>query len=143
MKKILYIDLDGVVADYDANKKIFDKHNWSTKTSFFFMSMKPIDGAIEAVREFLLSKKYEVYFLSTAPWSNIESLSAKRWWIEHHFGHLAFKKLILTHNKGLLKGDYLIDDRTKNGVDKFEGEHIHFGQSKFSDWNKVLKYLKP
>lgn len=32
-----------------------------------------------------------------------------------------FKSLILAHNKGLLKGDYLVDDRIQNGVDTFEG----------------------
>lgn len=143
MKKILYIDLDGVVVDYDASKKFYEENGMETKGSYFFSTMKPIEGAIGAVSKFLTSDKYETYFLSTAPWSNIESWSAKRWWVEHHFGELAFKKLILTHNKGLVKGDYLIDDRTVNGVDKFEGEHIHFGQSNFDSWEKVLEYLNP
>ena len=49
---------------------------------------------------------------------------------------------ILFPYKNLNKDDYLIDDRTKNGVDKFEGEHIHFGQGKFKDWNEVTKYLR-
>ena len=39
------------------------------------------------------------------------------------------------------KFNYLIDDRTKNGADKFEEEHIHFGQGAFKDWNAVTKYL--
>ena len=38
-------------------------------------------------------------------------------------------------------GDYLIDDRLRNGAEKFNGEHIHFGTEKFPDWNSVLKYL--
>ena len=53
----------------------------------------------------------------------------------------AFKKLILSHNKGLLLGDYLIDDRIANGVDGFKGEHIHFGTDQFPDWKSVLEYL--
>ena len=40
-------------------------------------------------------------------------------------------------------GDYLIDDRTKNGAGEFSGELIQFGTNKFPDWNTVLKYLKP
>ena len=49
--------------------------------------------------------------------------------------------LILSHPKNLNSGDYLIDDRTKNGADMFKGEHIHFGQDKFPDWESVLEYL--
>ena len=40
------------------------------------------------------------------------------------------------------EGDYLIDDRTKNGADRFRGEHIHFGQPPFPDWPAVVAYLK-
>ena len=36
--------------------------------------------------------------------------------------------------------DYLIDDRLERGVDKFEGEYIHFGKPKFKDWKSVLNY---
>jgi hypothetical protein len=35
--------------------------------------------------------------------------------------------IILSHNKHLNIGDYLIDDHTKNGVHRFTGEHLHFG----------------
>ena len=50
--------------------------------------------------------------------------------------------MILSHNKGLLKGHYLIDDRLKHGVEDFEGEHIHFGQLGFENWIKVITYLR-
>lgn len=43
--------------------------------------------------------------------------------------------------KNLNIGDFLIDDRTKNGADRFTGEHIHFGTSKFPDWDTVVRYL--
>ena len=56
-------------------------------------------------------------------------------------GDPAYKRLILTHNKQLNIGDYLIDDRTKNGAGEFTGEHIHFGTEKFPDWKSVLDYL--
>jgi phage terminase small subunit len=32
-------------------------------------------------------------------------------------------------------------DRLKNGVDKFPGIVIHFGQSPFENWNKILDYF--
>ena len=50
--------------------------------------------------------------------------------------------MILSHHKHLNVGEFLIDDRLKNGVDKFQGEHIHFGTTDFPDWKSVVKYLK-
>ena len=53
------------------------------------------------------------------------------------------RRLILSHRKDLLKGDYLIDDRPNNGAADFEGELIKFGNEEFKDWKAVLNYLKP
>ena len=41
--------------------------------------------------------------------------------------------MILSHHKNLNQGDYLIDDRTKNGAGKFQGEHVHFGTEQFAN----------
>ena len=138
-KQIVYVDLDGVMADYDKAKE--GKTEDERREPGFFENLEPIDGAVEAFKK--LSEYYDVYFLSTAPWSNINAPSEKRVWVEKHLGEYAFKKLILSHNKGLLKGDYLIDDRIANGVEDFEGEHIHFGTDQFPDWNSVIEYLTP
>lgn len=133
MKDILFIDLDGVIVDYDNA----DMSNRGKK--HFFMTMLPIKGAIEAVEK--LNEHFDIYFATTAPWSNPHSWIEKRLWVEQYFPEISFKKLILTHNKGLLKGKYIIDDRTVNGVSEFEGEHIHFGSERFPNWKSVLKYL--
>lgn len=129
MKRI-YIDLDGVLVDYKQGVKPVD-----------FSSFEPMEDAVRAFDILSKSKNFDVYILSTAPWSNIEAWSAKRVWVEKYLGDNAFKRLILSHNKGLLKGDYIIDDRTVNGVSEFEGEHIHFGHGKFQGWIDVLDYL--
>ena len=60
---------------------------------------------------------------------------------EKHLGCVAHKRLILSHNKHLNKGDYLVDDRDKNGANKFDGELIRFGSDVFPDWNSVLRHL--
>lgn len=136
VKPILYCDLDGVIVDYDMFKHLSDDQK---RLPGFFENLPPIPGAIEAFKE--LNEMYEVYILSTAPWSNPYAWSEKRLWVEKHLGELAFKKLILSHNKGLLRGSFLIDDRTLNGVTEFEGEHIHFGTPHFPNWPTVLDYL--
>ncbi len=43
--------------------------------------------------------------------------------------------------KNLNKGHYTIDDRIKNGVEHLVGEHIHFRQEPFVEWESVCGYL--
>jgi 5'(3')-deoxyribonucleotidase len=110
-----------------------------------FSLMDPMSGAIEAVKR--IAEKYEVYVLSTAPWSNPSAWSDKLEWIKKHFGDkegsVFYKRVILSHHKELNRGDYLIDDRTAKGAGDFTGEHIHFGTEAFPDWESVLRYLLP
>lgn len=129
--------MDGVLADYDGAAK--GKTKEEKREKGFFEHLEPIGNAIASF--FKLCEHFDVYILSTAPWSNIHAPSEKRIWVERHLGEKAFKRLILSHNKSLVKGDYLIDDRIANGVDGFEGEHIHFGSERFPDWASVLTYL--
>ena len=108
-----------------------------------FGLMEPMPKAIEAVHQ--LAEKYDIYVLSTSPWHNPSAWIDKIKWIHRYFGEdknsVLYKRVILSHHKNLNQGDYLIDDRTANGADKFKGEHIHFGTEKFPDWESVLKYL--
>ncbi len=96
-------------------------------------------GAIEAVKE--LYQHYEVFILSTAPWRNPSAWSDKRIWVEKHFDDIFFKRIILTHRKDLIMGDYLIDDRGWNGTSNFSGEWIMFGSDRFPNWETVVPYL--
>ena len=105
----------------------------------FFGDLRPIEGALEAFEK--LSERYEVYILSTAPWGNPSAWIDKLRWVKRHLPEVGYKRLILSHNKHLNRGDYLIDDRKANGAGEFAGEHIHFGQEPYTDWEAVLKYL--
>jgi 5'(3')-deoxyribonucleotidase len=62
-------------------------------------------------------------------------------WLEKYYGDLAKKRLILTNRKDLAIGDILIDDRLKNGSEKFNGKFIHFGTKAFPDWKSVISFL--
>ena len=104
-----------------------------------FAEMQPIPGAIEAVHE--LQRHFELYILSTAPWKNPSAWSDKVKWVTQHLDDVFHKRMVITHCKNLCKGDYLIDDRGKNGTSEFEGEWIEFGNDQFPDWNTVVEYL--
>jgi 5'(3')-deoxyribonucleotidase len=110
-----------------------------------FALMDPVSGAIDAVKT--LSAHFDVYILSTAPWKNPSAWADKIAWVQKYFGAdkdaVFYKRLIISHHKNLNNGDYLIDDRTKNGADEFTGELIQFGSEKFPDWDAVTKYLLP
>ncbi len=156
-KKILYIDMDGVVADFD--KAIIDIYPdlnkeevcWAIRhikvlkviknNPSFFMSLDAIPESIEAVNQLFECGKYDIYFLSTPMWNVPHSFSQKKQWIQKHFGMKARKRLILTYRKDLNIGDYLIDDTTRNGTGEFTGEHLHFGTEKYPDWKSILNKL--
>lgn len=137
--------MDGVIVDFMQSVKNhpeFEKYkNEIDALPDVFLNALPIEHAIDSVGKLLDCGKYEVYIASTAPWGNIDSLSHKRIWIEKYFGERLKKRLILTHRKDFLMGDYLIDDRLKNGAGEFKGELLHFGTAKYPDWKSVLEYL--
>ena len=150
-KKTIYFDMDGVlvdlaakIAEYPAEVVAkFEKDDMVDQMPSLFLDPPPIKGAVDAFNKFVNSDKYDVYILSTAPWENPSAWMHKRLWVDKYLGDGAYKRLILSHNKHLNMGDYLVDDRTKNGAGDFTGELIQFGSDKFPDWSSVLDYLKP
>lgn len=144
-KKRVYIDMDNVLVDFASGIARLDA---STRKEYegrldevpgIFALMDPMPGSIEAVHR--LAKLYDVYILSTAPWKNPSAWADKVSWVTKYLDDVLHKRLILSHQKDLLKGDYLIDDRPKHGADTFEGEWIQFGNEKFPDWPSVVNYL--
>ena len=144
--EILYIDMDNVLVDFPS---AFKKLNKETLQEYegrldevpgIFSLMEPLEGAKEAFDA--LAANYDTYILSTAPWENPSAWSDKLLWVKKNLGNAAYKRLILSHHKNLNAGNFLIDDRTKNGSGEFGGEHIHFGTDKFPDWKTVVRYLK-
>ncbi len=107
-----------------------------------YENLEPIAGAIDAVNNLLNSEDFDVYFLSTAPWDNPEAWTHKRLWVAKYFDEkLIRKRLILSHHKHLLIGDYLIDDRRFNGASEFQGIWLEFGSEEIPDWKAVLSYI--
>jgi 5'-nucleotidase len=153
MKKILYVDMDGVLVDFQSGidklsneDKIIYKGRYDD-TPHIFSKMDPMPKAIESFK--LLCKHYDTYILSTSPWDNPTAASDKIEWVKKHIGDIegenAHKRVILSHHKNLNKGDFLIDDRhDKRGADKFNGKLLHFGpDGEYKNWDEVIQFLIP
>ena len=157
-KKIVYIDMDGVIVDFGkAINDWFEKHphleeRYKTHPDHIqglFRIAPPIKGAIDAIKKLNDSGKYELFIATSAPWGNPQSNTDKRFWIEDYFCDIFHKKMFITHRKDLLMGDYLIDDRLKNGAGEFSGELLRFGYdwendnkpNEYPDLYSILDYL--
>jgi 5'-nucleotidase len=145
MSKILYVDMDNVIVDFPSafphlSLEILQEYeDRLDEVPGIFALMEPLPHAIASFEE--LATKFDTYILSTSPWGNPSAWSDKLLWVKRYLGEIAHKRLILSHHKHLNSGDFLIDDRTKNGADRFLGEHILFGSDEFPDWPSVVDYL--
>lgn len=151
-KKTLYVDMDNVLVNFQSGidrlspQEILDYAEIGyDEVPGIFALMEPLEGAVEAFR--YLSGIFDTHILSTAPWHNLTAASDKVAWVKRyldseHKGGMAYKRLILTHKKNLLMGDFLIDDRPNNGAKDFVGEWIQFGSETYPNWDSVINYLK-
>jgi 5'(3')-deoxyribonucleotidase len=130
--------MDDVLADFTSAFK--ERKNGSLpypQSKYgFFLGLKPIPGGLDAIKT--LRTKYDVWILTRPSVLNPLCYTEKRVWVENHLGMEMVERLIISPDKSLLKGDYLIDDHQHPG---FEGELIQFGKEPYHNWQDVLNYL--
>jgi 5'-nucleotidase len=145
MKRV-YVDMDGVLCDF--RKGIVDnivapaninEEKFPQSKLGFFILLDPIDGAIEGINR--LRTKYDVWILTRPSFYNLHCYTEKAIWVRKHLGYEMQKKLILSGDKSLLIGDYLIDDTDKDGQDKFVGKLMLFGSERYPNWEIILQEL--
>lgn len=154
----VYFDMDGVLADLlhgwlpylneitGKNLTHADVDMWGLEKVYgipfskirkplhkpgFWENLPPYPGAIEYVLN-LHSRGYQIY-IATTPFPSDNCAWEKKLWFEQHLPFLAPTRLILIHDKHLLWGDALIDDKPENLVG-FMGKRILMNQP----WNVKL-----
>lgn len=146
-KKIVYVDLVGVLSDYGSG---FDNmcdllsvpksllHDPDEVPGIYAL-MDPMPGAIYAIER--LMKYYDIYILTSAPWGNPTAWGEMLKWVQKYLGPTFKDRFIISNHKNLLKGDYLIDDRINMGALLFTGKRIDFGSALYPHWGEVERYL--
>ena len=137
MKKIIYVDMDGVIADFDKAAKLGGyTHRPDLKVNFRDLDLVP--GARDALMR--LNQDFDIFIATTPPWSRPDVWTHKREWIEEYFPYLR-RKIIYTHRKDLLIGDILIDDTRWRGQPDFQGDWFWFNQEWDSrNWKACLEW---
>jgi 5'(3')-deoxyribonucleotidase len=147
IKKIIYVDMDDVICDFNASyrqKIILQPEIKYPQSQYdFFRKLEPVANALESVNYLNKQELFDLYILTAPSIRNPLSYTEKRLWIEDYFGLDLVRKLIISPNKGLNKGDYLIDDMDNGkGQEIFEGKILQFGSKEYQNWTDILKYFK-
>lgn len=145
---VVLVDMDGVVADMDkalaeelkvplaelSERKDFEipaRFEKSVKKIWerpgFFLWLPVMEGAKEGVAA-LQTAGFEVYFCTSPMSRNPTCASDKLAWVKKVFGESMMKRTIITDDKTLVRGAYLIDDRDPTTKGKFTPvwQHVVF-----------------
>lgn len=94
-----------------AQKKLARRH---VDTTRWFRNLPPTEGAIDGINELLAHPEIGDVFLCTKPMeANATCRDDKAQWVEEHLGMDWVRRLIVTPDKGMVRGDILLDDAPK------------------------------
>src|SRR5688572_22270831 len=119
-RPVLYLDMDGPLVDFDSavgHCVTEQEKEFLMNQPGFFKNLPSTKGAVKAT-EWLI-QHFEAFIATTTPWNTPLASTEKRLWVDEHLPKFFYKRIITTHFKNLLMGDYIIDDRAKNGAAHF------------------------
>lgn len=144
MNRRVFVDMDGVVVDFDRYAREMKLTPREIKDRpGAYREMQPIPLALPAL-EVLDAMGFEVWLATKPPTAIPFAYADKVRWVLAHARWLE-QRIILTHDKGLLgtPRDFLIDDRPhRANCERFPGTLIHFGTDPFPGWAQVLDFMR-
>lgn len=159
---IILVDMDGVIADFESEffarwrKRHPDnmrftpetrKYFWLKdeipeslhpdvfeilETKGFYRNMKPIAGAVEALRE--MDAAGHTVYLCTTPLARYANCVLEKFeWVDEHLGKDVrggdwTDRIIFARDKTMIRGDILIDDKPDIDAQNAEWEHVLYDQ---------------
>jgi 5'-nucleotidase len=180
-KKIILVDMDGPLAQFEETflkewKKMFPKEphiplrhrrkfyprdeypeklrpkvEQIYKDRDFYPKISPVEEGLRAMRD-MLALGIEVFICTTPLSFYYHCVFEKYDWVERHLGYEFTKRLILTRDKTLIRGDLLIDDKPEiTGIQTPAWEHIIYdfpynrritGKRRLVRWKNWREILK-
>lgn len=142
MKKIVFLDMDGVLANFEGALAQIIQDPPEMFLPGFFRNLKPMEGAKEAIAILLANPRLDIYIGSKPSSKNTLSATEKMDWVAEHFPALK-DRIVLVCDKSLLRGHFLIDDDVGLWGHKFKGAFFHFDRNKpKEEWTRVVELLK-
>lgn len=142
--KIVFLDMDGPLANFPKGAGT-EPGQWADDPPAmfekgFYRNLEVMPGAREAVTKLLKMPHLEIHIASKPTTKNLNCATEKFEWVEEHFPELLRGRLHLIQDKGLLIGDYLIDDYRERWEPVFKGKFIWFDErTPELSWQKVLE----
>jgi 5'(3')-deoxyribonucleotidase len=149
MNKLVFLDMDGVVADfigavgeyrgYGAYPEMYERG--------FFHDLEPLEGALVNVRRLIKHDSVDLWILTQPVKESAHSYSEKVQWVMKWFPELSHR-IVMSQEKGFLAapGRYLIDDsdvKWKNKWEQAGGTFIHFNEFEpHQSWGRVFETLE-
>ena len=145
-KIIIHIDMDKTLCDFEKEyfkvKAEQPQREYPQSDPGFFLRLEPLPDAIDVYRWLDSQAIFDVWILTAPSVYNPLCYTEKRQWVGQYFDIDVAHKLILSPDKSLVKGDYLIDDCLEGkGQEGFDGELIQFGSEAFSSWAAVKAWF--
>jgi 5'-nucleotidase len=140
-KKIILVDMDGVLCNFIKYylKKIFSRggpllseseiKHFEIRDNFekkyhelmrgidgkknFYLNLEPIDGAIESLKKMFSDKRLEIFICTSPKKIHNFCVQEKYDWVKKHLGQEFVEKIIMTRDKTLIHGNFLIDDKVE------------------------------